>query len=317
MRRALIVGIDGYNFAPLSGCINDSNKMTEILSKNFDESRNFDCKQLISSDQEITRSMLKRNIEELFHEEADVALLYFAGHGTANNLGGFLVTQDACSYDDGVAMTDILTYANQSKNKIKEIVIILDCCHSGELGNLPTINNDQISLREGITILTASRGTQYAMEKDGSGLFTSLIYEALSGGAADVIGNVTVASVYGYADQTFGAWDQRPLFKSHVSKLLPLRKCCPKVELNILRLLPRYFPVADYQYSLDPSYEPDVTPQHLENEAIFKHLQKFRSVGLVEPVGEEHMYYAALHSKKCELTPLGKFYWALVNGGKL
>lgn len=317
IRKALIVGIDNYSFSPLSGCVNDSNKMVKILTKNQDGSPNFECKELISPLIQITRSILKQNIEELFEHEADIALFYFSGHGTANNLGGFLVTQDADSYDEGVSMNDILTYANQSKDKIKEIVIILDCCHSGSLGQLPAINNNQTSLREGITILTASRSTQYAMETDGGGVFTSLIHEALDGGAADVIGNVTVASIYGYADQTLGAWDQRPLFKSHVSKLLPLRKCNPKVSLEVLRLLPRYFPTSFYKYALDPSYEPDMEPIDLENQEIFSHLQKYRSAGLVDPIGEDHMYYAAIRSKKCELTPLGRFYWSLVNGGKL
>lgn len=317
MRRALIVGIDDYQFSPLSGCINDAYKMSEILTRNQNGSPNFDCKEIVSSEITITRSLLKEKIEELFSHEADVALFYFSGHGTANNLGGFLVTQDADRYDEGVSMTDILTFANQSKDKIKEVVIILDCCHSGALGNTPAINNDQTSLREGITILTASRSSQYAMEVGGGGVFTSLVHEALNGGAADVVGNVTVASVYGYADQTLGAWDQRPLFKSHVSKLLPIRNCNPKVPLEILRLLPRYFPTLDYQYPLDRSYEPDVEPQHEGNQEIFSHLQKLRSAGLVEPIGEEHMYYAALNNKPCELTPLGRFYWSLVNAGKL
>jgi Caspase domain len=317
MRRALIVGIDDYEFSPLSGCINDAYKMVEILSRNQNGSPNFDCKEIVSSEESVTRSYLKEKIEELFSHEADVALFYFSGHGTANNLGGFLVTQDANRYDEGVSMTDILTYANQSKDKIKEVVIILDCCHSGALGNTPAVNNEQTSLREGITILTASRSSQYAMEVGGGGVFTSLVHEALNGGAADVVGNVTVASVYGYADQTLGAWDQRPLFKSHVSKLLPIRNCNPKVPLEILRLLPGYFPTLDYQYPLDKSYEPDVEPFHEENQQIFSHLQKLRSAGLVEPIGEEHMYYAALNEKSCELTPLGRFYWSLVNAGKL
>src|SRR5947209_14326513 len=37
---------------------------------------------------------------------------------------------------------------------------------------------------------------------------------ALDGGAADVLGKVTVASVYAYLSETFGPWDQRPTFKA-------------------------------------------------------------------------------------------------------
>ncbi|MCC3403956.1 caspase family protein, partial [Eubacterium callanderi] len=37
----------------------------------------------------------------------------------------------------------------------------------------------------------------------------------------------------------------------------------------------------------------------------------YESVGLIEPVDEEHMYFAAMNSKSCRLTPLGLHYWKL------
>ena len=42
-----------------------------------------------------------------------MALLYFAGHGSVNDLDGFLVTQDAKRYDEGVSLTEVLTRANE------------------------------------------------------------------------------------------------------------------------------------------------------------------------------------------------------------
>ena len=45
--------------------------------------------------------------------------------------------------------------------------------------------------------------------------------------------------------------------------------------------------------------------------SIFKELQLFESVGLVEPVGTEHMYFAAMENKSCKLTALGLHYWRL------
>src|SRR6266851_2118095 len=235
MRKALIVGIDDYPTAPLSGCVNDANKMEEVLKKHQDGSRNFDCKKLITPDHRITRSSLKRHVEDLFAYQTDVALFFFSGHGTENNLGGYLVTQDAKAYDEGFSMQEVLTLANISK--AHEVVIILDCCYSGAFGKVPTINNNAVNLREGISVLTASSADQPSIEINGNGIFTNLVYEALQGGASDVLGNVTVASVYAYTDQILGAWDQRPLLKSHVSKLLPLRRCRPQVDPSILRLL--------------------------------------------------------------------------------
>ena len=50
--------------------------------------------------------------------------------------------------------------------------------------------------------------------------------------------------------------------------------------------------------------------------AILKDLQLFERVGLVVPVGEEHMYFATIHSKTCRLTALGYQFWRLANEKK-
>src|SRR5258708_1125517 len=315
MRKALVVGIDDYPASPLAGCVNDAQRMAELLSRHHDDAPNFECRTVVSSNTTITRPSLKELINELFSADNEVALFYFAGHGTFNNLGGYIVTPDAKRYDEGVSMTDVLTMVN--KSQAHESVILLDCCHSGAFGQLPAIDNDKANLRLGVSVLSACRETEAAMETNGGGLFTSLVDAALSGGAADVCGKVTIASVYAYVDQALGAWQQRPLFKSHVSRLIPLRRCAPAIPIEILRLLPRYFQTSSYQFPLDPSYEPDAQPKHEEREKIFGHLQKYRSAHLVVPVGEDHMYFAAINSKSCRLTPLGRFYWNLANSGKL
>jgi hypothetical protein len=220
-------------------------------------------------------------------------------------------------YDEGVKMDDVLSLANASESKIGEIIIILDCCHSGALGNPPEIRNNQAVIREGISILTASRSSQVAMEIDSQGVLTTLICDALDGGAADICGNVTMASVYAHVDQALGAWDQRPLFKSHVSRFVPIRKCNPEIELPTLRLLIEYFKNPEDKFKLDPSYEPDAKPKNKKHEQIFTHLQQYRACRLLVPIGEDHMYHAAINSKSCQLTPLGRFYWKLVKENKL
>lgn len=314
MRRALIVGIDDYGDAPLSGCVNDANKICELLEKNEDGSPNFDCMKLTSDTAVVERSSLRENVERLLKDPAEVALFYFSGHGTENNLGGYLVTQDAKIYDEGVSMLDILRQANSSP--VKEIAIILDCCHSGSLGSIPEINNSSV-LREGITIVTASRESQSSIEVNGNGLFTSHLCAALEGGASDVLGKVTIANLYAYLDECFGAWEQRPLFKSHVARLICLRQCAPVIPLEILRELPRYFNSSTKEHTLDPEYEPEEGHGNKQKETIFFHLQKMRDARLVVPVGEDHMYHAAVKSKSCCLTPLGQYYWHLANEGRI
>lgn len=246
--------------------------------------------------------------------EADVALFFFAGHGTMNNLGGFLVTQDATQGNPGLSMTFVLTMAN--KSHAKERVIILDCCHSGALGQLLAVSSEAAVIKEGVTILSASRASEGAAER-GGGLFTSLVCDALEGGAADVLGKVTTAGIYAYVDEALGGWEQRPLYKIHVSKLMPLRNCSPWVSPEILRCLPQYFASSDREFPLDPSYEPCSPSPDPEHTKIFGRLQEMRASRLVEPVGEKHMYFAAMNSKSCRLTPLGIHYWDLAKSGKI
>ncbi len=92
IKISLLVGIDDYESSPLAGCVNDANRLRSKLFRNQDDSPNFDCKVLTSPGEKVTRASLKRAVENLFKRQADVALFFFAGHGTVNNLGGYLVT---------------------------------------------------------------------------------------------------------------------------------------------------------------------------------------------------------------------------------
>jgi hypothetical protein len=319
MRRALCVGIDEYSFGPLHGCVNDARRMEAVLSKNHDSSPNFECKSLVAplgvGTSVVTRPALREQLGRLFRDPAEVALFHFSGHGTVNDLDGYLVTQDATRYDEGVGMGEVLKLANDSR--ASEVVILLDCCFSGNLGNPPSVDNSKAVLREGISILTAGRGDQPSVETGGGGLFTSLVVDALDGGAADLLGAVSTPAVYAYVEAALGAWDQRPLFKSHVSQVLVLRCCAPPVDRSTLRQLPTLFPLPAEDMPLDPSYErrsPNPDPAKI---AVFGDLQKLSRVHLVTPVGAQHMYDAAMQSKSCKLTSTGRYYWRLAKEGRI
>lgn len=319
MRRALCVGIDEYSVGSLRGCVSDAERIADILATNYDGSPNFDCWKLTApvggALDRITRVALREAVEKLLRDKADVALLHFSGHGTVNNLDGYLVTQDAKKYDEGVAMSDILKWSNDSR--AVEVVILLDCCFSGTLGNPPAIDNTKVLLREGVSILTASRADQPSVETGGGGLFTSLVVDALGGGAADVLGAVTAPSVYAYVEAALGAWDQRPLFKSHVSQLVALRRCAPPIDRAILRKLPLLFPLPAEDLVLDPSYEPTSPNVNPQKAAVFQDLQALSRVHLVEPCDVPHMYSAAMNSKACRLTPSGRYYWRLAANNRI
>ncbi len=314
MKRALLIGIDDYeNFGTLEGCVNDVLATTQLLANHQDGSPNFHCRSYTTKDSRINRKNVLEHLDELFKPGADVALFYFAGHGSATNNDVIIVAQDGDNSDLGVPLSAIMGKVNNSL--IGEIIIILDCCFSGAAGGVPQLASDVDVLKQGVAILTASRSDQISTETPtGRGLFSVYFCAALDGGAADVIGKVTLAGIYSYLDESFGPWDQRPTFKASLNRLHVLRSCFPSVTVEELRKLPKFFLNYDDEMNLDPSFEPTEQPRNATNEGIFEILQRFRDAKLVETVGGEHMYYAALNSKSCRLTPLGQHYWRMAMG---
>lgn len=319
MRKALIIGIDDYPSSPLHGCCNDAREVSILLSKNENNSPDFSVRKLNAPVR--TKAELRKLIEDCFSGDEDVALFYFSGHGYIDSVGGYLVTSDYTEYDYGVSLQDVLAIANTSKCRDK--IIILDCCHAGFMGNVSTAEQNTAVIHEGVTILTASRASEDSMEIDGHGVFTALLLEALKGGAADVTGHITVGGIYAYIDKALGPWEQRPVFKTNVTRFTSIRDVEPQVDMKTIRKICDYFETENTELSLDPSFEPTNTPDddhqviepyaNQENTKTFKDLQKLEGIGLVVPVGEEHMYYAAMNSKSCALTSIGKQYWRLVH----
>ena len=95
---------------------------------------------------------------------------------------------------------------------------------------------------------------------------------------------------------------------------------------EILEKLVDWFPDPEYVLPLNPSYEPEIKPgtesdytteERQSNQPIFEALQVCNRAGLVEPVGEKHMYYAAVNEKACRLTFLGRYYRRLVSESQL
>ena len=317
MRKALCVGIDSYeHINDLHGCVNDANAVKNALARNGDGTLNFDVKLICATSETsyISRHTLKDAITELFKNDAEIAVLYYSGHGAFDNLGGYLCTSEINRPDDGLSLNDIMGIVGDSP--VKNKIIILDSCHSGAIGNQTNMPNYS-QLKAGTTILAACGENQYAIEQGGHGVFTSLLVDALYGGAMTLTGDVSPGSIYAYIDRSLSAWEQRPVFKANIDSFISLRKNAPQIELADLRKITDYFPESSYEFKLDPSYEPDKHESidktiNKEHEEIFALLQKYVKLNLVIPVGAEHMYYAAINSKSCKLTVQGQHYWNLV-----
>jgi len=313
MKKALVVGINDYpGTARLRGCINDATRIAGLLSTNADGSPNFDV--MISSDIK-SKAILRSLILDVFKDDDEISLFYFSGHGCITDTGGFIMTPDFSRYDEGISMDEILKMVSLSPAKHK--VVILDCCYSGTMGTPGLSTNTAAFLEKGVIILASSRSTEAAVEISGQGVFTSLLVDALEGGAADIAGEVTPGNIYSYIDKALGAWKQRPVFKANIMRSISLRKVNPVVPLPELRKLTTYFPKAESEMPLDPSYEYTTEQPDIDHINTFKLLRKMQLIGLIEPVNEEYMYWAAINRKSCRLTSLGIYYWKLLTSGRL
>lgn len=324
MKKALCVGIDSYkekNVSDLHGCVRDALSVKDALERNGDGSLNFDVKCLCATSDSsyITRAMLKDAIVELFRNEAEIAVLYYSGHGAYDMSKGYLCTSEITRADEGLSLNDIMEIVSSSKARNK--IIILDSCFCGSIADVPEMTKYTL-LSEGTIVLSACGKDEYAVEERGGGVFTSLLVEAIYGGAMNLLGEVSPGSIYAYIDRSLGAWGQRPVFKANINNFVSLRKNTPPIPILELRKIVDIFENPYDDFPLDATYEKDKHESddktvNKDNEEVFSVLQKYSKLNLVIPVGEEHMYYAAIHNKSCKLTAQGQHYWKLVKEGHI
>jgi len=324
MRIALIVGINYYEHgSPLFGCVDDAHAVKAVLARHDGGGVNFDCilRTGTGPSDRVDRGKLKDQIEKLFKTKAEIALFYFAGHGHVEATGGYLLATDSRRGDEGVSLSEILILANDSPAENK--IIVLDSCHLGIAGSAPSAGQ-LASLAEGLTVLTASTKEQYATEENGRGVFTTLFVDALNGSAANLTGDITPGSIYAHIDQSLGAWEQRPVFKTNVKQFVSLRKVAPPIPISDLQRITEFFPSPGFEYPLDPTYEPEMKGRdpgmpapNPENTRTFAILQKYNRLNLLVPVNAPHMWNAAMESEFCRLTALGEHYRRLVEKNRI
>ncbi len=328
-RRALLIGINEYQCGQnLKSCVADTEELLLRLERHKDGAKNYDCvicPDQNSDGQKITRPVFRKLIRDLFDNFDGEIVLYFSGHGVLTEHGGYFCTFDAEADDWGVPMQEVIDTANASA--ASDVLLLLDCCHSGSIANPRLLQgkpNPLAVIRENMTVIAASREMESAMEGPEHGLFTAALLDALDGGAADHMGNVTAPAIYAYTERRFGAWDQRPIYKSHTHTVNTVRQCEPLIDRLKLRKLVDYFPVANFLYPLDPDYEPEdehgnvrepIDKEKVEISALFK---EYRDAGLLKPtvVGEQ-LFWTAKRSNTVELTARGREYQWLVANGKI
>ncbi len=204
LRQALVVGINDYaELQPLKTPAGDAERIANLLREygGFQIVRRLPVKEkegLLSINENpspynlVTSAKLKKAIGELFNPQGndvpDTALLYFAGHGLRQACGGipegFLAASDASSRKDiwGVPLNWLQRLLKISP--IKEQIIWLDCCYSGELLNGEFINFQEADPGErgkgrDRCFIAACGDVSVAYGNAEHGILTSLLFKAL------------------------------------------------------------------------------------------------------------------------------------------
>lgn len=142
----------------------------------------------------------------------DLVLIYYSGHGKLNRAGRLHLATRNSKFDaleaTAISIGTIREFLDVSETK--KVVLVLDCCFSGAIGNefLRGDVDNQLQMASegrGTYIMTASTGIQVAKEKeaDRHGIFTKHLIIGLESGNADLDGNglITMDELYSYVHE--------------------------------------------------------------------------------------------------------------------
>ncbi|MCX2492850.1 caspase family protein [Pedobacter sp. PF22-3] len=214
--KALLFGVDNYNERQyrLSSCLNDVRDLKIVLEAGTEEYA-FDVSTV---NEDTLHHAFNKRLRSFFDERTSISLFYFSGHAT-NDQDPVMMLKNYSTDNPGVPFSDVIGAA--SRSKAMNTILILDCCYSGNLGNV--IKSNTI-LDKGLIILTSSAETEESRCINGQrSSFTDLLIQALDGGAANERGIIDIASVFSYINKN-DTLAQRPIFKCNVENFLPLKK---------------------------------------------------------------------------------------------
>ncbi len=198
-RVALVIGQDSYpggpsasvGLPPLYNSRNDARSVAALLSQHGFEVISCDGKQAGCFDQSRT-GLLKALAElEVSAAGANLALVYFAGHGLASEEGNILTPIDAkvnCAtgaVTQGIAVERFMAATRPAKHKL----LILDACRDNPIGEVcPGLAGKKLSFTrieagamQGLLLVTSTQFGQQALDgpKGGHSPFASTLLKSL------------------------------------------------------------------------------------------------------------------------------------------
>lgn len=226
-RDALVVGINRYQYQALPN-LNapalDAEAIAVLLEQYGDfrvtrlpEAINPKNQLYVAQELELSLDHLEKALEKLFMPEGrsipDTALFYFSGHGLRKQRGvleGFLASSDCDPQKSfwGLSLRWLRELLEASS--IKQQIVLLDCCHSGELFNFNEANPSDRGLARDRCFIAASRefeAAQVSLDSEYS-VFTKVLLEGLK---PTRLAKITNLNLVDYINQNLGNEIQRPI----------------------------------------------------------------------------------------------------------
>jgi uncharacterized caspase-like protein len=223
---AVVIGIDNYpHFRQLHNAVNDARAIADYLrTQNYDQVITLYDQQ--ATKQAIIAAMQNQLAPRL--KKDDRALVFFAGHGYTETLGGkdrgYFVPYDGDAQSAGyISMDELLSLADYMGNA-RHLLFIMDSCYGGMLGAEtrgslvdPHIPDYLSNVADRITrqVLTAGGKGQEVVDggSKGHSVFVDAMLEALADGKADKYRNgyITFNELSDYVMQRASNRYQTPL----------------------------------------------------------------------------------------------------------
>jgi hypothetical protein len=229
-RDALIVGINRYQYQGLPNLNSPAldAEAIAVLLEQYGDFRVTRLPEAISPEKqpyvaqgfELGLDNLEKALEKLFMPEGrsipDTALFYFSGHGLRRKRGfseGFLASSDCDPQKSFWGLSLRWLRELLAESPIKQQIVLLDCCHSGEFFNFKEKNPDDRALNRDRCFIAASREFEAAQVSLHSkySVLTEALLEGLEPIRQDSITNFDLVN---YLDQRLdnSKITQRPMY---------------------------------------------------------------------------------------------------------
>jgi TonB family protein len=215
-RIALLIG--NQEFLPSSGLerlegpANDVERLAKVLAD--PELGGFQVERLIDQPHGTILETLNRTLQEA--KSHDLVFLFYAGHGKLDRSGGLcLATASTSNILLATSVPTVLLHSLIAQSDCRTIILALDCCYSGALGEhfrgaSPAAHLSKLADTQGLHLLTATTSTQPATElfhaegESAMGKFTYAIVRGIETGAADHNGDreITISDLCRHIELT-------------------------------------------------------------------------------------------------------------------